>query len=210
MEKENNNSKQIILSVLGVAILIVAVVGVSFAAFTFSQAGTKENVITTGTILMSYNETNNGITINNAMPMSDTAGKALTGTTGASNEFNNTFTFTVSATISGSTTINYEVAAIKSACTPVSEVSGCLADTDVKLYLEKGGVQVAAPANFTSQGASATTTGTPAGAMILDQGTFSTTDSNSYVLRMWMADTAVPSDIPQSFAVKVNVYGKAA
>ena len=54
--KEDNNSKQVLLSVLGVAILVVAVVGVSFAAFTFSQTGQKVNTISTGTITMSYSE----------------------------------------------------------------------------------------------------------------------------------------------------------
>ena len=34
---ENNNSKQMILSILGVVILVVAVVGVSFAAFSYSK-----------------------------------------------------------------------------------------------------------------------------------------------------------------------------
>ena len=32
---KDNNSKQVLLSVLGVAILVVAVVGVSFAAFSY-------------------------------------------------------------------------------------------------------------------------------------------------------------------------------
>ena len=37
----NNSSKQILLSVLGVAILVVAVVGISFAAFSYSKTGGK-------------------------------------------------------------------------------------------------------------------------------------------------------------------------
>ena len=41
----NNSSKQILLSVLGVAILVVAVVGISFAAFSYSKTGTVENTI---------------------------------------------------------------------------------------------------------------------------------------------------------------------
>ena len=71
MIMENNNSKEVLLSVLGVAILVVAVVGVSFAAFTFSQTGNVVNQITTGTISMSYSEPENGITLTNAMPMED-------------------------------------------------------------------------------------------------------------------------------------------
>ena len=74
---KDNNSKQVLLSVLGVAILVVAVVGVSFAAFTFSQTGNVENTITTGTISMTYTEPENGINLTNAMPMTDDSGKVL-------------------------------------------------------------------------------------------------------------------------------------
>ena len=47
---ENNNSKQAILSIVGIAILVIAVVGVSFAFFTYSRTGEKNNIITTGSI----------------------------------------------------------------------------------------------------------------------------------------------------------------
>ena len=38
---ENSNSKQVLLSMIGIAILIIAVVGVSFAFFTYSKTGEK-------------------------------------------------------------------------------------------------------------------------------------------------------------------------
>ena len=94
--KENNNSKQILLSVLGVAILVVAVVGVSFAAFSYSKTGEKVNTITTGSIVMSYNETTNGINLVDALPISDAQGMALSGNTAGHEEY---FDFNVSATI---------------------------------------------------------------------------------------------------------------
>ena len=120
---KENNSKQVLLSVLGVAILVVAVVGVSFAAFSYSKTGEKVNTITTGTITMSYSEDTNGINLSNALPMSDDQGKALSGS-------NNVFDFTVTATINGSgnTTINYDVTATK-------ESDSTLDDSAVKVYL---------------------------------------------------------------------------
>ena len=51
---EENNSKKVLLSVLGVAILVVAVVGVSFAAFSFANTSDKANQIQVGTITMSF------------------------------------------------------------------------------------------------------------------------------------------------------------
>ena len=47
---DNNNKKTLILSIIGILVLVIAVVGVSFAMFTFSGTGTKENVLKTGTI----------------------------------------------------------------------------------------------------------------------------------------------------------------
>lgn len=46
----NNSSKQLILSVIGVAILIISVVGVSFAIFSYARSGKKTNQIYTGSI----------------------------------------------------------------------------------------------------------------------------------------------------------------
>ena len=197
---KDNSSKQILLSVLGVAILVVAVVGVSFAAFTFSQAGTVENTISTGTLSMTYSEGSTGITITDAMPMSDEAGKVLNGE-------NQTFKFSVGASISGTATINYEIAAIK-------KETSTLADSDVRLYLEKGTSadgpfsEAFAPAQFTPLG-SATALGSPQGSMVLESGTFSTTSTNYYVLRMWVKEDAVITGTAQTYTVTVNVYGQA-
>ena len=58
-----NNSKQAILSIVGIAILVIAVVGVSFAFFTYSKSGTKNNVITTGKISFVYVEDENNLEI---------------------------------------------------------------------------------------------------------------------------------------------------
>jgi len=195
MEKEKNNSKQIILSVLGVAILIVAVIGVSFAAFTFAQAGTVANTITTGTISMSFSENVNGISITNAMPMTDMAGMAQTGE-------GNIFEFTVSAAIVGTATINYEVAAVAAA-------GNTLADSAIRLHLTRDGTQVFAPAPFVGL-ASATTVGSPADSMILDSGTFTTNTTHNYVLRMWVAQGTVIGSEAMTYTVRINVYGHAA
>ncbi len=194
----DNSSKQILLSVLGVAILVVAVVGVSFAAFTYTGTGTKENKISTGTISMTYTEETNGISISNALPMTDTAGKALSGE-------NEKFDFTVASTISGTATIQYEIAATK-------EASSTLPDNGVKLYLEKktGGsyTSVFEPAAYTAL-TDATTLGTQAGSMVLYSGSHTTTTTDNFRLRMWMAETATVTGEAQSYTVKINVYGKA-
>ena len=65
------NKKRNLGIVLGLIILLVMVIGVTYAAFQYTKSGTKENELTTGTVSFKYNETSNGVTLNNAYPMSD-------------------------------------------------------------------------------------------------------------------------------------------
>ena len=199
---KENNSKQVLLSVLGVAILVVAVVGVSFAAFSYSKTGEKVNTITTGTITMSYSETTNGINLTNALPMSDGVGKALS-------DENQYFDFTVSANITGTTTINYAITASK-------EAESTLPDTAVKVYLTDmdgtADTQILAPTKVS--GLTPTTgsepSGTPSGQFILHTGTFGATSSHDYRLRMWVADDYQVTGASATYKLRVNVYGAAA
>lgn len=62
----SNSSKQILLSVIGVAILVIAVVGVSFAFFNYNRVGNK-NTLKTGTI--TFNTTNTVIDMSNVFPV---------------------------------------------------------------------------------------------------------------------------------------------
>jgi len=194
----NNSSKQILLSVLGVAILVVAVVGISFAAFSYSKTGTVANTITTGTITMSYSEPTNGINLTNALPITDTAGKALKGD-------NNTFDFSVSATVSGATTINYAVTAVKG--------DGCtVADSGVKVYLtDQADASIIAPTKvsaLTKTGVN-DASGAPADQFVLKTGTYTKSATDTYRLRMWIADDYAAPSTSQKYVLKVNVYGKA-
>ncbi len=198
---KNDNSKHVLLAVLGVAILIVAVVGVSFAAFSYSKTGTKVNTITTGTITMSYSETTNGINLVDALPMTDTQGKALTGE-------NNVFDFTVSATITGTTTINYDITATK-------EEGSNIDDSGVKVYLTDGAnpseSQILAPTKISALSkTSSAASGAPDDQYILETGTISATQSKNYRLRMWVADDYTNLGTSGTYKLRVNVYGKAA
>lgn len=207
-EKDNNSSKQILLSVLGVAILIVAVVGISFAVFSYNKAGEVNNTISTGTITMSYNEPQNGINIENAVPMTEAQGKVLT----ADNE---KFDFTVDCTIKGTTTVNYEVVAVKQTETSTIE------DANIRLYLEEsddGTTYTSAkePTAYSNTLTSADDYGAPVGSMVLYNGAFSANaDTNQGVkqtkyfrLRMWVDSAYVVSGTSGTYQVKVNVYGK--
>lgn len=202
----NNSSKQILLSVLGVAILVVAVVGISFAAFSYSKTGEKENTITTGTITMSYTEGKNGITLTDALPITDDAGKALS----AEGQY---FDFTVNAKIvgKGTTKIDYVITA--------TEVTTSLPSTGVKAYLTSNtdatvelAPTIVSTLPLTESGNSA---GAPVGEHILKSGSISTTDNSvnettTYRLRMWVDQNYQAPSTQQVYSIKVNVYGAAA
>ena len=204
MENNQSNSKQVLLSVLGVAILIVAVIGVSFAAFSYSKTGEKVNTITTGTITMSYSENTNGINLVDALPMSDEQGKTLSGD-------NNTFDFTVEATINGSgtTTINYDVTATK-------ESDSTLVDSAVKVYLtnidSNADTQVLAPTKVSAltKTGNSEASGAPSNQYKLTSGTFTNTTTRKYRLRMWVADDYSSLGTSGTYKLRVNVYGAAA
>ena len=66
----SNSSKQVLLSVIGVAILVVAVVGVSFAFFNYTRTG-GVNQVSTGTI--TFTTTNSAINVSNVFPIAKTA-----------------------------------------------------------------------------------------------------------------------------------------
>ena len=202
---ESISSKQILISILGVVILIVAVVGISFAAFTYSQTGTKINTITTGTITMNYNEPSAGITLKDALPMTDASGIALTGT-------GNTFDFTVNTTIQGkgTTTINYLITA--------SEVNPSFPNSGVKVYLtsndDKTVELVPTKVSELAITESNNAAGAPTGQKILKTKAITTTDTAvnqtvSYRLRMWVADDYTDSSRSGTYSIRVNVYGKA-
>ena len=66
----NNSSKQVLLSVIGVAILVVAVVGVSFAFFNYSRTGLTENTFEVGYI--TFNASGTAAVLDNAFPVDAT------------------------------------------------------------------------------------------------------------------------------------------
>lgn len=103
-----DNKKTLVLSIIGILVLVIAVVGVSFAMFSFSGTGTKQNVITTGTVSLDFSTveggtTTNVINVDNQYPMDDTNGVSLADITKSKADFS------VKANYQADMTINYEV-----------------------------------------------------------------------------------------------------
>ena len=117
--------KQNIIMGISFVLLFVMVMGVSYAAYKFSAAGTKENVISTGTISMSYSQ-NSFIDLKNTYPKTDSYAIAT-------KEDKSSMEFSVSMETSGTKQINYVLA-----LTEIQEGTTLKSDK-VKIYLEKEG-----------------------------------------------------------------------
>lgn len=203
---ENTISKNVILYVIGIFILIIAILGVSYALFVFSMNGSKDNVIQTGTISMTYTEDTNGISIDNAYPISDDIGKVLNG----KDEY---FDFTVGCELSGRKKINYYVVAEK-----VLFDTDQLDDNSVRLYLEKKENNTYVTTPITSVPSPfVSTSGVDKlefgdNMMLLYSSSFNNDSSSSkkfsdkFRLRMWISQDSKIDDIKRKFKIKVNVY----
>ena len=200
MEKK----KQLLLSIGLVLILVLMIVGISYAAFKFVGEGKKPNTITTGAITMEYEESTNTISMTGALPTTDTTGKVRL----TEGEY---FDFTIKSSIKGNANINWEIAAED--ITPSSAKK--MAGKNIKLYLTKldsagAETQVMAPKVYNASTSANTKTGRPSGVMSLATGTMSTSETTNYRLRMYVDEDYNPQGDGGglSFSVKINAYGK--
>ena len=191
--------KEVVILVLMI-VLIIAVLGVSYAAFKFTGEGTKLNTITTGSITMSYEESSNTISLNGALPTTDETGKVRLN----EGEY---FDFTVSSAIIGDVNINYEISAKE-----VGE--GTIDGSNIKLYLtrltEDGEEEIMTPRVYSEESTTNSYTGRPSGEMSLYTSSMSSSESNRYRLRMYVDEDYNPQGDGGglTFSVQVNVYGK--
>ncbi len=199
-----NNKKQLLLSIGLVLILVLMIVGISYAAFQFVGQGSKPNTITTGAITMEYTESDNTISMTGALPTTDATGKVRL----TKGEY---FDFTVKSSIQGDANINWEIAAEDITSSSAKKIDGKY----IKLYLtsvdDSGNeTEVMAPKVFTAKTSENTKTGRPSGVMSLATGTMSASETTKYRLRMYVDEDYNPQGDGGnlSFSIKVNVYGK--
>ena len=195
--------KRLLLSIGLVLILVLMIVGISYAAFKFVGEGNKPNTITTGAITMKYTETTNTISMNNALPTTDATGKVRL----TEGEY---FDFTLSGTIKGSENINWEIAA-EDVTTGTKKIDGKY----IKLYLtsldeNNNETGVMAPKVYSADTTSDDYTGRSAGMMSLAKGSTSTSFSTKYRLRMYVDESYNPQGDGGNlaFSIKINAYGK--
>lgn len=201
-------SKQILLSIISIAVLIIAFVGVSYATFVTVFEDSQINGISTGTISLKLKNENGALSMENAMPVSDVDGMML--------DDNNVYDFEVQSMLSAQTTLNYEIYVEK-----IKTDKPTLSNSDVRFYLEKY-EDNAYKSTLIAQNPQPfiplennSFLGSKKGSMILYSGTLSNMTSHdkeikdSFRLRMWVAQDTVIDSISRDFNIKLNVVAKA-
>ena len=197
------NKKKDFILILIVFVLLIAIVGVSYAAFNYAGTGQKLNTITTGTITMEYVESTNTIAMTDALPTTISTGKTRLKT----GEY---FDFTVKSSITGNTDINYEIAAKE-------ESGNTFSGSNIRYYLttvdENGKeTEVMAPRTYYEEPSGNGYTGRPADMMSLYTGNLNQqgTTEVKYRLRLWVDESYNPQNDNGGlvYKVKVNVYGQ--
>ena len=197
------DKKNLLLSIGLVLILVLMIVGISYAAFKFTGLGTKPNTITTGAITMEYEESTNTISMTGALPTTDATGKVRL----TAGEY---FDFTIKSSIQGNANINWEIAAEDITASSAKKMAG----KNIKLYLTKLNgdkeEEVMAPKVYSATTSANTKTGRPSGVMSLATGTMSASETTNYRLRMYVDEDYNPQGDGGglSFSVKINAYGK--
>ena len=104
-----NKKKQTIIAIAGIIGLIAITFGATYAFISYAKQGTKQNTIRSGNIEFLYTEVDGigaGISLEDAMPMTDPQGMAQMGTNG-----HGYFDFKITSSTALSTSIPYTVTA---------------------------------------------------------------------------------------------------
>ncbi|MCI7701496.1 MAG: hypothetical protein MSS28_00110 [Tenericutes bacterium] len=195
---DNTLSRQILLAVLGLALLVLAIVGVSYAITIPNKSLNKVYLVS---------DDNSAISLND-LPMSDYEGINLNGSS-------NVFDFCVKGNIADNASIDYVIALEK-----IDSDYDSLDDKDVKVYLEKYNLKEFVSTDITSVPIAFTRNNivsdisTPDGSMILYYGGLqnATTDKKEvnecFRLRLWIDEDSIIESSKKEFMARVNVYSK--
>ena len=200
-----NKKKTLILSVVGLIGLVIVTIGITYAIFTYTKLGTTDNTITSGTLKFLYTENTGvktGIKLTNALPISDTQGKALDGD-------NNVFDFSIEATNTGTEAIPYEVTLRK------KDIS-TLAENYVKVYLtdktESQESSILEPIKYSELIQTNIDVGSEIEKTIYSGNVDGNTTNykKDFRLRMWLDETFNQENVSgKEFTAMINVYSNA-
>lgn len=198
----SNSSKQVVLSIVGVAILVVAIVGVSFAFFTYTRTGGQNNLINTGQLFFSFNDGASTINLVNQFPMSDTNGLKLSGN-------NNVCLFSISGTTTS--VVNYTIYGVAGDAPTDKDKNARFTDSQIK-----ANISATLPTGYTFTSATGASTAKTiealksGGKIVLGTGTVTAAavkdSSAQFTLKMWVSDAVTIAATGATYTPEA--YGK--
>lgn len=195
--QENKTKRNVILPIVLVLVLIVAVVGVSYSIFNWSSQGTKENVITTGSMECTFNE-GTPISITAAHPITDDTGKVLSA--GAIDGYTQGYyDATLSCTCNGACKGDYEIYAQNT-----SDEANALDPQFVKTYVTDGSETETALDGVTAFSSLANATAN-AEDKVIHADNFDSSFTQKIRLRLWVSDQYVVTNQSANFKAKLHV-----
>lgn len=199
MKKNNGVSRKVLISIIIVSILFLLTIVLAFVCCIAGNKNKKDKVYDSGSIVMTYSNSSNSLTIDNSLTFSDNDGMLL-------KNVNYYFDFTVNTTLKDSKEIDYEISIKKN---PTSTIS----NDKIRIYLEKQKsgtfTEVFEPKQYVPL-TEKSDIGTPVGSMVLLKGVSKKDSSDNYRLKIWVSDTSgLDSSQLSDYTVSVDVYGKA-
>lgn len=178
---ESSVKKSVILSIIGAIIIMLIVVGVSYAFFSYSRTGETNNEISTGSLSFKF-ENGSDILLTNAFPISTDEGLDLTGK-------DNVCTFTIKGNVvSGD--INYTISAVEGDASSDATKTRRFNDGDIFAYVTSEDVE-----GVSFDMTEGYETGRPLGSLpaVLGTGTVTarTETSRTFTVKMWIDDSVV-------------------
>ena len=179
MEETNNKKKKVITIVISIIIILVLALAISYAYFSTQLTG-SDQIVKVGTLDLVLDETSEGITLDNAVGISDSEGLSLDGST--FELINN-----------GSKAVDYTIYLDDNT---IGETDTRIDDMYLKYNLTKNGE---------SDGVYLLTTIGSNPNRILDAGTIEGGETNKYNLKLWITDEVDGNYSGQVFSGKLRV-----
>ena len=179
MEKDNNKNKRVIVIVISILLVIILVLGLTFAYLRTELSG-SEQIVKVGTLDLILDETSEGISLDNAIGLSDNKGMS---TTPSTFELKN----------NGSKAVDYIIYLDDNT---IEETDTRIDDKYLKYNLNKNGEDSGATL-LTSIGSNPN--------RVLDMGTIEGKSTNKYSLNLWITDEVDGNYSGHVFSGKLRV-----
>lgn len=197
MKNKKGLSRSFWLVFSGICVVFSVFIIVCFVLFSNKKVEVVEQFENGGNITLSYTNNINGLSITNAVPVTDLVGMKF-------DDDGLYFDFSVDVSLDNATAIEYEVSAIK------DESNSTISDDDIRIYLEReesGSYnKVFGPEKF-SPLKSDSKVGSQKGSMVLASVLKKKSTADNYRLRMWLSDSSLIST--GSYSLEIVVNGKA-